>query len=150
MLYYWEKDVSVRKISLPRPSPPGGAGHRCRYAANLQPVEDKQLMKWQSQLAQAQAELAQVGPMRPGCLSQQYKDRAAKAGSYWQLSYTHKRRSHTKYVRPDELPQIKPQLANFKRFRELVDRCVELSLQIAERQTALRRTTPPAPPPQTH
>jgi hypothetical protein len=34
-------------------------------------------------------------------------------------------------------------LANFKRFRQLVDRCVDLSVKIADRQTELRRATPP-------
>jgi len=102
-------------------------------------VEDKQLMKWQSQLAQTQAELAALGPMRPGSLSQQYKDPTAKTGAYWQLSFTHKMRSRSRYVRPDELPKLKPLLANFKRFRELIDRWVDLSVQIADRQTKLLR-----------
>jgi hypothetical protein len=38
--------------------------------------------------------------------------------------------------------RLKPLLANFRRFRRLVDRCVELSLKIADRQTELRRSAP--------
>jgi hypothetical protein len=102
-------------------------------------VEDKQLAKWQVQLARTQAELAHLGPMRPGSLSQQYKDPAAKTGAYWQLSYTHNMRSRSRYVRPAEVARIKALLANFKRFRELVDRCVDLSVQIADRQADLLR-----------
>ena len=102
-------------------------------------MEDKRIAKWQAQLARAQAELAQLGPMRPGSLSQQFKDPAAKTGAYWQLSYTHHMRSRTRYVRPDEVTHLKPRLANFKRFRELVDQCVDLSVQIADRQTELQR-----------
>lgn len=109
---------------------------------NLPLVEDKQLAKWQAQLARTQAELAQLGPMRPGSLSQQYKDPVAKTGAYWQLSYTHKMRSRTRYVRPEEVPHLKPLLGNFKRFRALVDRCVDLSIQIADRQSELRRAEP--------
>lgn len=105
-------------------------------------VKDKPLAKWQAQLARTQAELAQLGPMRPGSLSEQYKDPAAKTGAYWQLSYTHKMRSRTRYVRPEEVKHLKPLLANFKRFRELVDRCVDLSVQIADRQAELRRAEP--------
>ena len=108
----------------------------------LHGVEDKPLAKWQAQLARTQAELAQLGPMRPGSLSQQFKDPAAKTGAYWQLSYTHKMRSRTRYVRPEEVTHLKPLLANFKRFRALVDRCVALSIQIADRQTELRRMDP--------
>jgi len=105
-------------------------------------VQDKQLAKWQAQLARTQAEFAQLGPMRPGSLSQQYKDPAAKTGAYWQLSYTHKMHSRTRYVRPEEVTHLKPLLANFKRFRELVDRCVDLSIQIADYKAKLRRAEP--------
>lgn len=104
-------------------------------------MEDKPLAKWQTQLARTQAELAQLGPMRPGSLSQQYKDSVEKTGAYWQLSYTHNMRSRSRYVRPAELARIKTLLANFKRFRELVDRCVDLSVNIADRQTDLLRAS---------
>ena len=79
--------------------------------------------------------------MRPGSLSQQYKDPAAKTGAYWQLSYTHNMRSRSRYVRPAELPRFRSLLANFKRFRELVDRCVDLSVNIADRRTELLRAS---------
>ena len=104
-------------------------------------MEDKQLAKWQAQLARTQAEFAQLGPMRPGSLSQQYKDPVAQTGAYWQLSYTHNMRSRSRYVRPAELPRIKSLLANFKRFRALVDRCVDISIKIADRQTELLRAS---------
>ena len=105
-------------------------------------MEDAPLARWQAQLAQTQAELARLGPMRPGSLSRQYKDPTARTGAYWQLSYTHAMRSRTRYVRPGEVARLKPLLANFRRFRRLVDRCVELSLKIADRQTELRRSAP--------
>jgi hypothetical protein len=98
------------------------------------------LARWQAQLAQVQADLAHLGPMRPGSLSRQYKDPVARTGAYWQLSYTHAMRSRSRYVRPDEVADLKPLLANFRRFRRLVDRCVALSLKIADRQTELRRS----------
>lgn len=98
------------------------------------------LARWQAQLAQAQTDLGQLGPMRPGSLSRQYKDPAAGTGAYWQLSYTHAMRSRSRYVRPDEVAGLKPLLANFRRFRRLVDRCVDLSIKIADHQTELRRS----------
>ena len=119
------------------------AGHPDRFAGKLPAVEDKQLAKWQAQLARTQAELAQLGPMRPGSLSKQYKDPVAKTGAYWQLSYTHHMRSRSRYVRPAELARIKSLLANFKRFRSLVDLCVDLSVKIADRQTDLQRAASP-------
>lgn len=124
-----------------QPHPPAGLPRR--FAGKLTDVEDKQLAQWQAQLARTQAELAQLGPMRPGSLSQQYKDPVAQTGAYWQLSYTHNMRSRSRYVRPAELPRIKSLLANFKRFRALVDRCVDLSVKIADRQTELLRASAP-------
>jgi hypothetical protein len=109
-------------------------------------MEDPQLVRWQGQLAKVQADLAHLGPMRPGSLSRQYKDPVARTGAYWQLSYTHAMRSRTRYVRQEELAGLKPLLANFRRFRRLVDRCVELSIKIAERQTELRRSSPTKSP----
>jgi hypothetical protein len=106
-------------------------------------MKDKELAKWQAQLARAQAELARIGPMRPGSLSQQYKDPTNKSGPYWQLSYTHNMRSRSRYVRPEELNLIKILLARFKRFRQLVDQCLDLSVLIADRQAELRRAAPP-------
>jgi hypothetical protein len=106
-------------------------------------MDDPQLRRWQEQLAATKAQLAQLGPMRPGSLSRQYRDSATKAGAFWQLSYTHNMRSRSRHVRADELALIKPLLANFKRFRVLVDRWVDLSVKIADRQTALHRASPP-------
>ena len=62
---------------------------------------------------------------------------------YRQLSYTHNMRSRSRHIRADEPAHLKPLLATFKRFRHLVDRCVDLSIKLADRQTDLRRTTPP-------
>ncbi len=106
-------------------------------------MDDLQIRRWQKQLAAAKAQLAGLGPMRPGSLSQQYRDPAAKAGAYWQLSYTRNMRSRSRHVRADEVAEIKPLLANFKRFRLLTDRCVDLSVKIADRQTELRRVAQP-------
>ena len=39
-------------------------------------------------------ELMAIGPMRPGTLTKQYKDRKKQTGGYHQLSYTHA--THTK------------------------------------------------------
>ena len=131
--------INMLESDKKRPLNHTEAGLACLSFGKLLIVEDKQLLRWQTQLAQTQAELAALGPMRPGSLSQQYKDPAAKTGAYWQLSFTHKMRSRSRYVRPEELPNLKPLLANFKRFRELVDRWVDLSVQIADRQTQLLR-----------
>jgi|ERR1700678_22796 len=105
-------------------------------------MDDPQLIRWKAQLHEAKTKLARLGPMRPGSLSQQFRDPVTKAGAFWQLSYTHNMRSRSRHVRTDELTLIRPLVANFKRFRLLVERCVDLSVKIADRQTELRRAAP--------
>jgi|GEM_PF-2602329 len=132
MLYYEHQMARPRK-TLPARAPvarlPG------RFEGKIPDVEDKPIAQWQTRFARTEASLAQHGPMRPGSLSQEYKDPVAKSGAYWQLSYTHNMRSRSRSVRLPELPRIKSLLANFKRFRPLVDRCVDRSVKIAGRQT---------------
>ena len=60
---------------------------------------------------------------------------------HWQLSYTHHMRSRSRYIRPTGVARIKSLLATFKRFRALVDLCVDLSVKIADRQSELLRTS---------
>lgn len=77
-------------------------------------------------------ELGEMGEMRPGTLSRQYKSPQKKAGAYWQLSYTRKMKSRTDYVRPASVPEIRQQIAAYKRFKTLVDRWVELAIEYSK------------------
>ncbi len=52
--------------------------------------------------------------MRPGALGRQYKDPKEKRGGYWQISYTHRMRSRSEYVRPEHLTSVRAELANFR------------------------------------
>jgi hypothetical protein len=73
--------------------------------------------------------LLTLGQMRPGSLSRQYKRPHEKAGAYYQVSYTHKMRSRTEYVRPEFVRDIRTQIAVYKRFRKLIDTWVELAIE---------------------
>ena len=73
--------------------------------------------------------LSCVGPMRPGSLTQQYKDRNNKTGAYWQISYTRQMKSRTEYVRKEWLAEIRQQIANHKRFKRLVDQWIDLDIE---------------------
>ena len=84
------------------------AGLRRRAVRPSSAMDVPQLAKWQAQLAKAQTAIAQLGPMRPGSLSRQYRDPAHQTGPFWQLSYTHNMRSRSRYVRPEDLPLTKP------------------------------------------
>lgn len=76
-----------------------------------------------------QRELARLGPMRPGCLSQQYRDPQHKKGAYYQLSYTYQMKSKTEYILPNSVPEIRRELAEYKRYKELNQQWIDLSIE---------------------
>jgi len=83
----------------------------------------------ETKIRQIKQALNRIQDMRPGSLSRQYKDPTKRKGAYYQLSYTYKMKSKTEYVRPKDLPAIRRQLAEYKRFRKLIDRWIHLALQ---------------------
>jgi len=86
------------------------------------------LKQLENEIRKIKNELLKLGPMRPGTLSLQYKTPAEKKGSYYQLSYTHKMKSRTQYVRPEWVDEIKEQIEVYKRFKKLVEAWIELSI----------------------
>jgi hypothetical protein len=90
-------------------------------------------------IAAIKAELATIGEMRPGSLTRQYKDPKNRRGAYYQLSYTRDMKSRTEYVPRERVGEVRRQIANYKRFRSLVDQWVKLSI---ERCRLLIRSTP--------
>jgi len=74
-------------------------------------------------------EIGEIGALRPGSLSQQARKTKTKYGAYWHLSYTHRGKGHTQYIRDVFVPQVKAEVFNFKRFRKLIDRLITLSIE---------------------
>ena len=87
------------------------------------------LLQIEKRIALIQRQLAQLGPLRPGSLSQQYQDPKNKKGPYYQLSYTFQMRSRTEYVSVKSVPQIRRELATYQRYKELNQEWIELSIQ---------------------
>ena len=73
--------------------------------------------------------MAKLGAMRPGTLTVQYRNPAEKKTPFNQLSYTYKGRSRSEYVRPDNLAAVKREVETYKKFRLLVEKVTELSLE---------------------
>lgn len=106
-----------------------------------------QLMR---RLAKIKLELDALGPIHPGSLSEQYnvcgtpgcgcKDpkNPQKHGPYYQLSYSWRGRSTTRFVRAPRVKTMREKLSNYKRFRELVAEWVDVSiaLEALEREAA--------------
>ena len=73
--------------------------------------------------------LLEIGAMRPGSLTRQYKDPQQHTGAYWQISYTRQMKSRTEYVRQESVTEIRRQIATYKRFKHLVDEWIDLSIE---------------------
>ena len=82
--------------------------------------------------------LSGIGEMRPGSLTQQFKDRESQTGSYYQLSYTLNMKSRTDYVSNDALADVRQQVANYKRFKELCAEWVELAIEHSKLKAKLK------------
>jgi len=61
-------------------------------------------------------------------LRQQFKDLQNRTGSYYQLSYTLDMKSRTDYVSIDAVADVRRQVANYKRFKELCTQWVASGL----------------------
>ena len=91
-------------------------------------------------------QLAELGPMHPGSLSEQYnvcgksgcrcKDlkNPQKHGPYYQLSFTWRGKSRTRFVRAERLAGVREKIANYKRFRELTDEWVDLVVELEQQE----------------
>ena len=104
----------------------------------------------QHHIAQLQQQLLTLGPLHPGSISEQYnicgtpgcrcKDSKdpQKHGPYYQLSFTWRGKSSSRFVRPEQIADVRAKVANYKRLRELVNEWVELAVQLerAEREQA--------------
>lgn len=88
----------------------------------------KKLQQIEEKIKEIKKELYLIGEMRPGTLSKQYKDPVKKGGEYYQLSYTHKMKSRTEYIRPIFVKETKEQVKNYKKFKKLLEVWIDLSI----------------------
>ena len=95
-------------------------------------MTEARIRRIEKQIAKLKKELEDIGPMRPGSLSRQYRVPKKKIGPFYQLSYMHKMKSRTEYVRPQFLSQIRSQIATYKRFKKLVEKWIELAIAHAK------------------
>jgi hypothetical protein len=89
----------------------------------------KKLKQIETQIQKIKDELCEIGEMRPGSLTLQYKVPKEKKGPYYQLSYTHKMRSRTQYVRVDLVEEIRQQIEVYKRFKKLIEKWIDLTIE---------------------
>lgn len=83
--------------------------------------------------------LVELGPMRPGSISKQYRDRENEKGVYYQLSYTHKMRSRTEHVWPEHLKELRDEIAEYKKFKQMTGELIDLSIELSKGKIARLR-----------
>jgi len=101
----------------------------------------------QQRIDEIKAEIATIGPLRPGTLTRQYnvcgtpgcrckEDPDQRHGPYHQLSYTWNGKSRSEFVREPEIDRVEEQLRNYARLRALVNQWVDVAIELArlERQ----------------
>jgi hypothetical protein len=88
-----------------------------------------ELQKKETKIRALVAKLTRLGAMRPGTLSVQYRDPVERKTPFHQISYTHKGRSRSEYVRPESLPAVTKEVAAYKKFRRLLEEIIDLSLE---------------------
>lgn len=105
----------------------------------------------EKRIAQIKEELQTIGDMRPGSLNQQYTvcgkegcrcvdpDKPQKHGPYYQLSYVHNGKSTTQFIGGPSVDNVRQQLDNYKKFRELTAEWVDLALTLAKEKLAIEK-----------
>ena len=94
------------------------------------------------QIEKVKRDLLALGDLRPGSLSTQYNvcgtpgcrckaTPPEKHGPYYQVSYTRKGKSSTKFVKQKDLPAVREQLKNYAQMKLLTDRWIELATELS-------------------
>ena len=92
-------------------------------------MSHKRIQRTGQRIDRIKRTLLEIGRMRPGSLTRQYKDPQHHAGACWQISYTRRMKSRTEYVRREWVKELRRQIVTHKRFKRLVDQWTGLSIE---------------------
>jgi hypothetical protein len=92
-------------------------------------MNQKRIQQIEQRVDRIKRALLEIGPMRPGSLTRQYKDPQHRTGAYWQISYTRRMKSRTDYIRKEHVKEVRRQTVTHKRFKRLVDQWIDLSIE---------------------
>ena len=102
------------------------------------------------QIERVKGQLAALGDLRPGSLSTQYNvcgtpgcrckaTPPEKHGPYYQVSFTRKGKSSSKFVRKEDLNTVRRELKNYEVMKTLVDRWIEMATELSNLRVANKR-----------
>jgi hypothetical protein len=103
------------------------------------------------QIEKVKGQLAALGNLRPGSLSTQYNvcgtpgcrckaTPPEKHGPYYQVSFTRKGKSSSKFVRKEDLNTVRRELKNYEVMKTLVDQWIEMATELSNLRLVNKRT----------
>ena len=103
------------------------------------------------QIEKVKEQLAALGDLRPGSLSTQYNvcgtpgcrckaTPPEKHGPYYQVSFTRKGKSSSKFVRKEDLNTVRRELKNYEVMKTLMDRWIEMATELSNLRLANKHT----------
>ncbi len=103
-------------------------------------MTNRRLAQIERRIEKIKVELAGMGEMRPGSLTRQYKDPETGSGPYYQLSYTLDMKSRTEYIRKDCVSEVRRQIKQYKRHKQLNAEWVSLGIEYSKLAMKLKRS----------
>jgi hypothetical protein len=102
------------------------------------------------QIERVKEQLAALGDLRPGSLSTQYNvcgtpgcrckaTPPEKHGPYYQVSFTRKGKSSSKFVRKEDLADVRRELKNYELMKTLLDRWIDLATELSNLRLVNKR-----------
>ena len=102
------------------------------------------------QIERVKGQIAALGDLRPGSLSTQYNvcgtpgcrckaTPPEKHGPYYQVSFTRKGKSSSKFVRKEDLAAVRRELKNYVVMKTMVDRWIDLASELSNLRLANKR-----------
>src|SRR5580692_5185295 len=113
-------------------------------------MDAKREVQIERQIEKVKRQLAALGDLRPGSLSTQYNvcgtpgcrckaTPPEKHGPYYQVSFTRKGKSSSKFVRKQDLADVRRELKNYELMKTLVDRWIDLATELSNLRLANKR-----------
>lgn len=102
---------------------------------------NKNINRLEKEIDEIKQQLAEIGPIHPGSMSQQYqvcgnpncrcmnKKNPQRHGPYSKLAYVYHGKPVCRFVRAACVEEMKVRLAAYKKFRLLADKWIELSIE---------------------
>lgn len=103
----------------------------------------KNSTQYENQIKAVKQGIADLGNLHPGSLTLQTR---SHGGQYHHLSYSHKGKGHTLYIRNKDVEQVKEEMENYSKFKELSDELISLEIEYAKcRRTQSKHQVPEKP-----